>query len=130
MEVIFEIEEAESIKQTIELDTSSDMKQNLDKMVRADDRIKAGNETNDSCVTLQNSISSIDEEKNQESSRGSMSSEELGSLLEQSRELKDKMTCKICMDNEVILQILTSILIITNKKLDQQRDADIQWIEC
>nr|ATZ76820.1 inhibitor of apoptosis 1 [Sinohyriopsis schlegelii] len=49
---------------------------------------------------------SMEEKKNDQSLGSNMSPEELKSLLKQNKELKDQMTCKICMDREACIVFL------------------------
>ncbi|KAL3882671.1 hypothetical protein ACJMK2_028988 [Sinanodonta woodiana] len=105
LEVIFEIEEAQTLKQANEPKSTN-------KMVKKPDDINgiwyAENASNERkinhCSPDNNCLSKVKEEN--DSSKSNMSYTELESLLEQNQELKDQMTCKICMDREACIVFL------------------------
>ncbi|KAK3585157.1 hypothetical protein CHS0354_034289 [Potamilus streckersoni] len=100
LEVIFEIEEAQTSKQANEIKSTNYVVQRLNNTNGAGYRENISNKQNNTHYSPQHNNHSEVKEQN-DSSKSNLSSKELESLLEQNQELKDQMTCKICMDREI-----------------------------
>ncbi|KAL3882670.1 hypothetical protein ACJMK2_028987 [Sinanodonta woodiana] len=105
MEVIFEIEEAETSKQANEPKSTYDTVKKLDDINGTWNAENASNEKKNNHFSLHDTIHS-EVKEGKDSTKYNMSSKELESLLEKNQELKDQMTCKICMDREACIVFL------------------------
>ncbi|KAK3585156.1 hypothetical protein CHS0354_034288 [Potamilus streckersoni] len=107
LEIIFQTEESESAKQhEKELYPTDSIKLPLDEMKGKEDNMNTSSEHKNNNFLPQGNAHSKNVDMNNDSSKDKLSSKELESLLEQNQELKDQMTCKICMDREACIVFL------------------------
>ncbi|KAK3603524.1 hypothetical protein CHS0354_027940 [Potamilus streckersoni] len=107
MEIIFELEEnpsedSDSSRLTAQVPTEATVQHKVSKPkeLSVDKNEQSGNDS------LLNHNDHVEEKKNGQSTRNSLSAEELKSMLEQNQELKDQATCKICLDRDACIVFL------------------------
>ncbi|KAK3603523.1 hypothetical protein CHS0354_027938 [Potamilus streckersoni] len=111
MEVIFELENNDlNLHVSEDTDPINDMVPLVPAELTAQNTISGTKDANEDENKQSSSHSEhnnhVEKEKNNYSSQDRLSSKEMESMLEQNQELKDQMTCKICMENEACIVFL------------------------